>query len=64
MNSGISDLPEQRFSLPELCFEEILVRREKDEGKVEEMYQTFLKEGLGLFSGFLILFGIFQNFLQ
>lgn len=64
MNSGISDLPEQRFSLPELCFEEILVSREKDEGKVEEMYQTFLKEGLGLFSGFLILFGIFQNFLQ
>ena len=40
------------------------MRREKDEGKVEEMYQTFLREGLGLFLGFLILFGIFQNFLQ
>ena len=28
------------------------------------IYQTFLSEGLGLFSGFLILFSIFQNFLQ
>ena len=38
--------------------------RVREEGKVEEIYQTFLSEGLGLFSGFLILFSIFQNFLQ
>lgn len=55
MKGSISDLPEQRFSLPELCFQEIVVRRERDEGTVEEIYQMFLSEGLGWFSGFLVL---------